>query len=164
MHLLRVSVHQGPNLWAKVSALETLVDCGVWQHATIDDLLGCEKRLNAWLPGLTARNGASTARKRQPSGLAAAALLLEVVLELQSVCRTPVTHGRATAADGPGVYRIVVPFIEEKLARACLEVACRCCTAALNGADFDAPTELAQLKNLAESVCLGGLTGPIVAA
>jgi cyanophycin synthetase len=164
MNLHGVSALHGPNLWAKVSVLEALVDCRAWQQATSNDLLGWEKRLSVWLPGLTARNGSSTLeRQPHPPGLAAAKMLLKVVLELQAVCRTPVNRGRAMTTDEPDVYRVIIPYIEETLARACLKVACRNCLAALDRADFDALTELARLADLADRVCLGGATGPIVA-
>jgi cyanophycin synthetase len=86
-----------------------------------------------------------------------------VTLELQELAYKPVRFAQ-TEMTAPHACQLIVEYQDEKLGRACLDSARRFCLAAANDDDFDAATEIARLESLADEVCLGRATGPLVDA
>jgi cyanophycin synthetase len=103
--------------------------------------------------------------QRLDRGTYPAHILEHVALELQSLCGADVGFGKARAiGEEVGVYRVIVEFEQEELARACLHAGRDMLLAALSGQDYDVPAKVAALKNLAHEVRLGPSTRAIVEA
>lgn len=166
MDLLNVIALHGPNLWARVSVLELEVDCSVWNGLPREAMEGRRGRLFQRLSFVSGRREIVRAddASLHSSCHAAAAMLGDLVLELQSAVFLPVEFGRTTATQKPGVYRVVVQFEDESLARQCLDAARRHIEAALDGSDLDLQADVARLRDFAQDACIGRATAPIVAA
>ena len=91
-------------------------------------------------------------------------VLEHVTLELENLAGSPVSFGRARETSEPGVYRVVVEYKEEELARACLATAHELCVAAVDDKPFDVAGEIKKLQDLAHDICLGPSTASIVRA
>ena len=63
-----------------------------------------------------------------------------------------------------GVYKIIVEYKEEELARACLATAHELCMAAVYDQPFDVAVEIKKLQDQSHEICLGPSTGAIVRA
>ena len=125
-----------------------------------DDLLAFEQRLSAWLPGWSPACPipVENPQARLADGLRALAL------ELQARASSFGGAGFIGPLSSSGRLDLAIEFEEEKLGRVCLEAAGRMVQAALAAQGFDAQAESARLRSLAEDVCLGRATGPLVAA
>jgi len=78
--------------------------------------------------------------QRLDRGTYPAHILEHVTIELQSLCGSEVGFGRARAIDeDAGLYRVIVEYEEEELAKACLLAGREILLAALNGRDYDVP-------------------------
>src|SRR5262249_14326589 len=74
-----------------------------------------------------------------------------------------VGFGKARETSEEGVYRVVVRYREEQVARAALYTARELVLAAMYDKPFDVQAEVAKLRDVVESVCLGPGTSAIVA-
>jgi len=157
MQLLSVKALCGPNVWGRASMLEACVDVSAWHHLAAGDGQAVQRRLAACLPGWTSR--AAVSRETEIAGA-----LRDVALVLQTLVGTPVSLGGIGAISASGTVDVAIEYEEERLGRACLDAAQRICVAALAGQDPDAAAELRTLRALAEDVCFGRATGPLVAA
>ena len=161
MDLLNVKALRGPNVWGKVSVLETRIGVASWQQLSADDVLAFRQRLSTSLPGRSLERVASAGEE---PGTALAEALRDVALALQTMVSTPVSAGGVGAISASGTLDVAVEYEEEKLGRACLDSARRICLAALAARNLDVAAEIQRLRALAEDVCLGRATGPLVAA
>jgi cyanophycin synthetase len=159
---------RGPNIWANFPVLEAWVDLKELSQRPSDQLPGFNDRLLAWLPSLASHRNTVG----QPGGFVEwlqrgmylAHILEHVTLELESLTGTPVTFGRARETSESGVFKVVVEYKEEEVARACLATALALITAAVEGSDFDVAGEVKKLEDMAHDVCLGPSTASIVHA
>ncbi len=133
-----------------------------------DQLPGFNERLMAWLPTMIEHRCSVGERggffERLRRGTWQGHILEHVTLELQTLAGTPVGFGRARETSEEGVYKVVVEYKEEELARACMATAFELCQAAIHDRPFDMAAEVQKLRDLAQKVCLGPSTGAIVAA
>ena len=168
MEIRKVLALRGPNIWANFPVLEAWVDLQELKDSPSDQLPGFNERLTAWLPSLVEHRcsigepGGFFDRLRRGTYLAH--ILEHVALELQTLAGTSVGFGRARETSESGVYKVVIQYKEEELARAALETAYRLCIAAISNTPFDAADEIKKLESLAHEVCLGPSTGAIVRA
>ncbi|MBI3836643.1 MAG: cyanophycin synthetase [Planctomycetia bacterium] len=168
MEIRKVLALRGPNIWANFPVLEAWVNLEDLRDTLSDRLPGFGQRLMAWLPGLV-EHRCSVGQpggffQRLESGTNQGHVLEHVALELQSVAGTPVGFGRAGETSAKGVYRVVVEYKEEELARACLTKAHELCMAAVYDRPFDVAAEVKKLQDLAHEVCLGPSTAAIARA
>jgi len=168
MEFRKVLALRGPNIWANFPVLEAWVDLGDLKDSATSQLPGFNQRLSAWLPSLvehrcsTGLRGGFLERMRQGTYLAH--VLEHVALELQTLAGTTVGFGRARETSESGVYRVVVQYKDEQLARECLDAALKVCLAAVHDAPLDVAAEVKRLESMAHDVCLGPSTGSIVRA
>jgi cyanophycin synthetase len=168
MEIRKVLALRGPNIWANFPVLEAWVDLKDLADKASDELPGFNERLTAWLPTLVehrcsvGQRGGFVERLRRGTYLGH--ILEHVALELQCLAGTPVGFGRARETSETGVYKVVVQYKEEELARACLATAHELCLAAIHGAPFGVAGEIKKLESLGHDVCLGPSTGSIVRA
>ena len=168
MEIRKVLALRGPNIWANFPVLEARVDLKELADKASDELPGFNERLTAWLPTLVEHRCSVGQRggfiERLRRGTYLAHILEHVTLELQSLAGTPVGFGRARETSEEGVYKVVVQYKEEELARACLATAHELCLAAIHGSPFDVAGEIKKLESLGHEVCLGPSTGSIARA
>jgi cyanophycin synthetase len=168
MEFRNVLALRGPNLWANFPVLEAWVDLGLWKDTSSEMVPGFTERLMNWLPGLIEHRCSVGTRggflERLRRGTYPAHILEHVTLELQTLAGSDLGFGRARETSEEGVYKVVVRYEEESLARECLKVGRQLVLAAFQDEPFDASTEIARLRDLGERVLLGPSTRSIVEA
>src|SRR6187200_2060602 len=149
MEFRKVLALRGPNYWANFPVLEAWVDLGEWKDHSSEMIPGFNERLTSWLPTMIEHRCSVGERggffERLRRGTYLAHILEHVTLELQSLAGTPVGFGRARETSEDGVYKVVVQYKEEELARACLASAHQLCLAAVHGTPFDVAAEIKKL-------------------
>lgn len=168
MEFRKVLALAGPNVWANFPVLEAWVDLQELKDSPSDELPGFNERLMAWLPTMIEHRCSIGERggffERLRRGTWQGHILEHVTLELQSLAGCEVGFGRARETSEEGVYRVVIEYEEESLARAALDTAFRLCQAAIYDRPFDVTAEVALLRELADEVRLGPSTRAIVDA
>ncbi len=168
MEIRKVLALRGPNIWASFPVLEAWVDLQDLRETPSNQLPGFNERLMAWLPSLGEPRSGESQRggffQRLERGTYQGHILEQLALELQSLAGTPVGFGRTRETSEKGVYRVVVEYKEEELARACLAVAHELCMAAVLDRPFDVAAEVKKLEDLAHEICLGPSTAAIARA
>src|SRR4051794_35227109 len=135
MVLRKVLALRGPNLWADFPVLEAWVDLLDMGDVRTDAIPGFTPRLTAWMPSLAGHRcvvGRGTLLEQLGQGTDLAHVLEHVTLELQSQAGSAVRFSRSRPTSTPGLWRVIVQYEEEALARACLEAAQRLCLAAVH--------------------------------
>ncbi len=168
MKFLRILTLDGPNVWSRHPVLEAWVDLEDLRDSPSSSLPGFTDRLMAYLPSLIehrcsiGERGGFLMRLRE--GTWPGHILEHVTLELQTLAGTPVGFGKARETSTPGVYKVVVRYVEARLGIAALHTARELLLAAIADRPFDLAAELSKLRELADRVCLGPSTAAIVAA
>src|SRR5262245_33252871 len=168
MEFRKVLALRGPNVWANFPVLEAWVDLGVYKESSSDELPGFNDRLMAWLPSLIEHRCSVGERggffQRLRRGTYPAHILEHITLELQALAGSDVGYGKARETSEPGVYRVIVEYDEEELAKACLSCARDLFLAAFHDRPFDAQREIAKLRELARSLLPDPATEAILKA
>lgn len=168
MEVRRVITLRGPNIWANFPVLEAWVDLKKFNDISSDEMPGFNDRLMAWVPSLIEHRCSVGERggffQRLRRGTYLAHILEHVALEVQTLAGTSVGFGKTRETDEDGVYKVVIDYEEEILARESLKLAHRICFAAVYDQPFNLPAELDRLRDLAQDVCLGPSTRSIVDA
>ncbi|MFN8909866.1 MAG: cyanophycin synthetase [Betaproteobacteria bacterium] len=158
MKVSRVRALRGPNLWTRHTALELVVELPP-DERSIDAMHRYEARLRARFPAL------GPIRPVGYRGELPLACALEfALLRLQSEAGCAVTFSHTAPALEEGIYRVVVEYTQEAVARMALEFALQLHRAALTDEPFDLEGALAQLRALDEDIRLGPSTASIVNA
>ncbi|MCC6509572.1 MAG: UDP-N-acetylmuramyl tripeptide synthase, partial [Pirellulaceae bacterium] len=133
----KVLALRGPNLWANFPVLEAWIDLAGLKNASTTSLPGFAERLMAWMPSLIEHRCLADHRgafvERLENGTHLAHVLEHVVLELQSLAGNEVNFGRTHEIEDAGLYRVVVEYVNEQVAKTALELGVRLITAALQG-------------------------------
>src|SRR5258708_32275595 len=168
MEIRKILTLRGPNIWSRHPVLEAWVDLGNLNDSSSDSLPGFNDRLIAWLPTMIEHRCSIGERggffRRLRDGTYPAHILEHVSIELQTLAGTPVGFGKARETSEEGVYKVVMRYRDEQLARACLFAARELILAAIEDRPFDINAEVAKLHALPDRVCLGPSTAAIVAA
>ncbi len=164
----KVLALRGPNIWANSPVLEAWLDLQDLKDSPSNTIPGFNDRLKSWLPSLIEHECSEGRRggcvERLDEGTWPGHILEHVALELQTLAGTPVGFGRTRETAEEGVYKVVVKYREEELARACLETARTLILAAVENTPFDIDAEIRRLRDLAREVCLGPSTMVLVEA
>ena len=167
MEFRKVLALRGPNIWTNAPVLEAWVDLKELDRPSTD-FPGFNDRLMGWLPSMIEHRCSIGERggffQRLRDGTYPGHILEHVCLELQSLVGREVGFGRARETSEAGVYRVVVKYHEERLARECLNAARELVLAAIHDRPFDLKAELDRLRDFAQDACLGPSTGAIVDA
>ena len=167
MDFRKVLALRGPNIWANYPVLEVWVDLGDLDRPSTD-FPGFNDRLMAWLPSMIEHRCSVGERggffKRLRDGTYPGHILEHVSLELHALAGIEVGFGRARETSEKGVYRVVIEYKEEMVARACLMTARELVLAAIYDRPFDVRGEIEKLRDMAHQVCLGPSTNAIVNA
>lgn len=168
MEFRRVRALRGPNIWAYSPVLEAYIDLKEWKDTSSAMILGFTDRLMAWLPGLIEHECSEEHRGgflvRLNEGTYPAHILEHVALELQCQAGTPVGYGRARVTTEEGVYRIVIKYKVEEVAREALEIGRRLILANFLGQDFDIKGALRTLLDLNAKYGLGPAAAAVAEA
>jgi cyanophycin synthetase len=148
----------GPNVWSRGSVLEARVSVADCKHRSAERLAAFEARLADWLPGPW------LAPRHELAPVRVADVLLSLTLELQRLAGDEKSWSGVGPLGPDDTIDFAFACDEGLLGRACLESAQQMSAAALECEEFDVRGEIARLRSLAEDVCLGRATGPLVAA
>jgi cyanophycin synthetase len=165
---LRIMSLRGPNIWTYRPALEAWVDIGELEDRPSNTIPGFRDRLAAWLPSLAEHRcsvgGHGGFMERLREGTWAGHILEHVTLELQNLTGQRTGFGKARSTSTRGVYKVVVRSRQDEVSRACLNTARDLVMAAIEDRPFDLSAALAQIRDIADSRCLGPSTACIVDA
>lgn len=163
IHILR-----GPNIWANYPVLEAWVDLGSLNDASSEEIPGFNERLKSWLPGMIEHRCSEGERggffQRLDRGTYPAHVLEHATLELQTLAGHPVGYGKARHTCVDGLYKVIVRYLDETVAEACLRAARDLLLAAYQGQDYDVPGTVAKLQAIVDRNALGPSTKAIVDA
>ena len=159
---------RGPNIWTYRPVLEAWVDIGALEDFPSNRLPGLPQRLAAWLPTLVEHRCSIGERggflQRLREGTWPGHILEHVALELQGLAGFPGGFGKARETSRRGVYKVVVRAWQEDVTRRALHAARELVMAAIEDRAFDVAGTVAELRELADSRCLGPSTACIVDA
>lgn len=168
MEIRRILTLRGPNIWSRHPVLEAWVDLQDLNDCASTSVPGFNERLMSWLPTMVEHRCSYGERggffQRLRDGTYPAHILEHVTLELQTLAGTNVGFGKARETSEAGVYKVVVRYRDEQVARACLFTARELLLAAIGDLPYDIACEVKKLRLLADRVCLGPSTQAIVAA
>ena len=168
MEFRKVQALRGPNIWAYTPVIEAWVDLGIWKDSPSDSLPGFNERLMSWLPTMIEHRCSIGERggffERLRRGTWFAHILEHVTIELQNLAGVEIGFGRARETSEEGVYKVVVKYKDETLAREALSAARELILAAALDQPFDVPATVARLREIAEDNMLGPSTRSIVDA
>ncbi len=166
MTVRKVLVLRGPNVWARVPALEAWLDLADQDGsfaAGRDDIV---RRSIACLSGF--REASESSPAEWESRLTQAGTLAEFVgsltLELQRLAGAEVELVKTRTKPGDGFARIAVQYQVEEAGRSALDAAIAFYEAMEQGKAFDVAGAVQQLKDLAKQFGIGPNTAPIAAA
>jgi cyanophycin synthetase len=168
MDFRKVLVLRGPNIWANFPVLEVWVDLGSLKDTPSNEVSGFNERLMGWLPTMvehrcsTGQRGGFFERLRR--GTYFAHILEHTTLELQTLAGIAVGMGRARETSEEGVYKVVIEYEEESVAKECLYAARELLLAAIDGRPYDLNATIRRLRSFTEQVRLGPSTRSIVVA
>ncbi len=161
-------VLRGPNIWANYPVLEAWVDLGSLKDASSEELPGFGDRLKSWLPGMIEHRCSVGERggffQRLDRGTYPAHILEHVTLELQNCAGHKVGYGKARHTCVDGLYKVVVRYVDEVVAEACLRAGRELLLAAYQNEPFDVAGEIEKLRDIVDSNALGPSTKAIVDA
>ena len=168
LEIRKIHILRGPNLWTNHPVVEAWIDLGSLNETTSKELPGFSAQLKSWLPGLIEHRCCEGV----PGGFAAhldggtspAHLLERVTIELQSLVGHPESFGITRAPGGDGLYKVVVGYLDESVAQACLHGAQALLLAAYRGEAFDMEAALDHLRDVMDCDALGPSTKAIVEA
>lgn len=160
----------GPNVWTVEyhPVLEAVVDIGALEDFPSDMIPGLPERLETWLPGLIEHRCSVGERggflQRLHRGTWPAHIMEHVTLELQSMSGFEGGFGRARELSRRGVYKVAISVQHEAVGRRAMEAARDLVLAAIHDEPFDVAAVVEELRDMADSRCLGPSTSHIVAA
>jgi cyanophycin synthetase len=164
MEFRNIRALRGPNIWTRCTALEVAVDLGEMKFP-VREIPGFEMRLRNWLPTVYHNPAYQTEKPETSVGSCTLAHVLErVVVALQHQAGVPVVFCKTAPAGEPGVFKVIVEYHEEDVARLAFESARSLIDAAIHARPFDASAAIQKLRSLDQQIRLGPSTGSIVRA
>ncbi|HUS13580.1 MAG TPA: acetate--CoA ligase family protein, partial [Chloroflexia bacterium] len=170
MHIERIRVLTGPNIWAYRPVLEIWLDLGTFEEQPSDKLPGFTDRLVELLPGLwehrcsEGRPGGFLERLRL--GTYMGHILEHIILELQGLAGMDAGYGRTRGTGKYAQYRVVVSYKDEEAAKLCVDLAMEIVEAltADPPRSVDVKARLETIRETAEDNMLGPSTQALVDA
>ncbi len=167
MRVVRILRLYGPNIWSRRPVLEVWLEpeTALGKHSC--PMQACRHRLSQWwnissISSRALRNSRNLFLRRLERVNDEAQLLQFLILELQCIAGTRVDRAWSETALIP--LRVAVEFVEESVALLALELAQSLIAAAQMGVNPGMAGLFSRLRECARQACLGGTTGPIVAA
>ncbi|MFM8548936.1 MAG: cyanophycin synthetase family protein, partial [Betaproteobacteria bacterium] len=168
IEILSVTYLRGPNMWSYLPAMEALIDIGELEDWPSDKVPGLPERLEQWLPTLVEHRCSYDERggflRRLRDGTWPGHIMEHVTLELQSLAGLPGGFGRARGVDVRGRYKVIVTLWEDTVTLRAMQLARELVLAAYDDRSFDVHRAVTELREIADSECLGPSTAAIVKA
>lgn len=168
VEIRKILVLRGPNVWSRHPVLEAWVDLQDLKDSPSTSIPGFNDRLMRWLPTMIEHRCSYGERggffQRLRDGTYPAHILEHVSIELQTLAGTPVGFGKARETSEEGVYKVVMRYRDEQVARACLLAGRELLLSAIYDRPYDVEGEVKKLRALVDRVCLGPSTLAIVSA
>lgn len=168
MEIRKILALRGPNIWSRHPVLEAWVDLQDLKDSPSTSIPGFNDRLMAWLPTMIEHRCSYGERggffQRLRDGTYPAHILEHVSIELQTLAGNDVGFGKARETSEEGVYKVVMRYRDENVARACLFAGRELLLAAIHDRPFDVEGEVKKLRAMADRFCLGPSTLAIVSA
>lgn len=160
---------RGPNIWTYCAIIEAVVDIGDLEDSPSNTVPGLYERLTTWLPSLVEHRCSPGVHggflMRLKEGTWPCHILEHVTLALQDLAGVPgYGFGRARETETRGVYKVMVSGWEKDVTLAALYMGRDLVMAAIDDLPYDLDTELENLRDLAQSRCLGPSTASMVLA
>ncbi|MFC5453902.1 cyanophycin synthetase [Prosthecobacter fluviatilis] len=163
IHFLR-----GPNIWTNDRVLEAWVDLGGLKDTSSDIVPGFADQLKRWFPGMIEHRCSIGERggffQRLDTGTWPGHILEHVTLELQTLAGHTVGFGKARETCVEGLYKVVIEYLDEVVAEACMREAREILLAGYAGKDYDIEDAVARMKRVVDRNALGPSTNAIIAA
>ncbi len=163
IHFLR-----GPNIWTNDRVLEAWVDLGSLKDTSSDIVPGFSEQLKKWFPGMIEHRCSIGERggffQRLDTGTWPGHILEHVTLELQTLAGHTVGFGKARETCVEGLYKVVIEYLDEIVAEACMREAREILLAGYAGKDYDIADAVARMKRVVDRNALGPSTNSIIAA
>jgi cyanophycin synthetase len=163
IHFLR-----GPNIWTNYPVLEAWVDLGGLKDTSSDIVPGFSEQLKTWFPGMIEHRCSIGERggffQRLDTGTWPGHILEHVTLELQTLAGHTVGFGKARETCVEGLYKVVIEYLDEVVAEACMREAREILLAGYAGKDYDIADAVARMKRVVDRNALGPSTNAIIAA
>jgi len=164
----RITYLRGPNIWTYRPVIEAWVEIGELEQYPSNTIPGLTDRLTTWLPSLIEHRCGVGERggfiERLHEGTWAAHILEHVVLELQNLAGMRTGFGKTRKAAEPSLYKMAFRTRQEQVGRAALEAGRELLLAAIENTAYDVAANVAKLRELVDSLCLGPSTAHIVDA
>ncbi len=168
LEIRNIHILRGPNLWTNDPVVEAWVDLGSLTDASSKDVPGFSARLVAWLPSLFNHCGsdgiAGGLTTQIDAGSSPAHLLERVTRELQNLVAHPTYFSCTHPPGADGLYKVVVGYIDEEVAQACLHSARTLLLAVYRDETLDLAEQLESLRDVVDCHALGPSTNAIVKA
>ena len=168
IEILSVTYLRGPNMWSYLPAMEALSDIGELEDWPSEKVPGLPERLEQWLPTLVEHRCSYDERggflRRLRDGTWPGHIMEHVTLELQSLAGLPGGFGRARGVDVRGRYKVIVTLWEDTVTLRAMQLARELVLAAYDDRSFDVHRAVTELREIADSECLGPSTAAIVKA
>ncbi|OYW74833.1 MAG: cyanophycin synthetase [Verrucomicrobia bacterium 12-59-8] len=163
IHFLR-----GPNIWTNDPVLEAWVDLGGLKDTSSDIVPGFSEQLKTWFPGMIEHRCSIGERggffQRLDTGTWPGHILEHVTLELQTLAGHTVGFGKARETCVEGLYKVVIEYLDEVVAEACMREAREILLAGYAGKAYDIDDAVARMKRVVDRNALGPSTNAIIAA
>ncbi|MBS0263758.1 MAG: cyanophycin synthetase [Planctomycetes bacterium] len=164
MEFRNIRALRGPNIWTRSTALEVAVDLGEMKFP-IREIPGFEGRLRSWLPAVYHPLAHAVDKaEANLSALTLAHVLERAVFVFQHQAGVPVAFSKSASSNEPGMYKVVVEYHEEEVARMAFDSARSLIEAAIHDRPFDVAAVVQKLRSHDQQIRLGPSTGSIVRA
>ena len=165
---LRIKHLRGPNIWTYRPVIEVVLDIGELEDFPSNKIDGLYERLTSALPGLSQhRCGVGEIGgflERLKEGTWAGHILEHVVLEIQNMAGMKTGFGQTRSTYETGVYKMAFRTRQEQVGKTALTIARDLLMATINDQAYDLASQIAELTEMVDALCLGPSTGNIVDA
>ncbi|HEY9666919.1 MAG TPA: cyanophycin synthetase, partial [Coleofasciculaceae cyanobacterium] len=171
MRILKIQTLRGPNYWSirRHNLVVMRLDLEELAEKPSNEIPGFYEGLVAALPSLEEHFCSPGVRggflSRVAQGTYMGHIIEHVALELQQLIGMPVGFGRTRETATPGVYQVVIEYVDEQAGRYAARAAVRLCQSIVDTGTYH-PSELEQdlkdLRDLARDAALGPSTETIV--
>ncbi len=168
LEIRETTVYRGPNIWARMPAINYVVDIGELEDRPSNRIPGFYESLVELIPSLY-DHGCSIGKpggflKRLREGTWMGHVMEHVALEIQNLAGAEVVRGKTRSTGEKGVYNVTFQFDQEDVGLAAGKLALRLLNHLIYNTEpqFDWAGELESVIKLAERLAYGPSTGAIV--